>query len=155
MGLRSMSTATTSNRSVWSVQDAEPGAGQPVQPGQTVDAAVRPLSRPVGAHAPAAGGLAQAALPYVDASAAEAVQVFVSNPRGWALTDGDPRQDEAFLAGCANGRCPSYIHASLLVNLGSPTAGHGRAVRPKPSRTGCAAARRSARAAWFSTPAPR
>jgi deoxyribonuclease IV len=83
---------------------------------------VRLLSRPVGAHAPAAGGLARSALPHVDASAAEAVQVFVSNPRGWALTDGDPREDEAFLAGCAIRAVPAYIHASLLVNLGSPTA---------------------------------
>jgi len=80
------------------------------------------LSRPVGAHAPAAGGLATTALPHLDATAAEAVQVFVSNPRGWALSDGEPAQDEAFLAGCADRAVPSYIHASLLVNLGSPTA---------------------------------
>jgi deoxyribonuclease-4 len=50
------------------------------------------------------------------------VQVFVSNPRGWALSDGDPAQDEAFTAGLADRGVAAYVHASLLVNLGSPTA---------------------------------
>lgn len=77
--------------------------------------------RPVGAHAPTAGGLAKAALPYLDATGAEAVQVFVSNPRGWATTDGDPEQDAQFAAGCTERAVPAYIHAMLLVNLGSPT----------------------------------
>lgn len=79
------------------------------------------LTRPIGAHVPAAGGLAKAALPYLDAAAAEVVQVFVSNPRGWALSEGDPRQDEAFRSGCSERAVPAYVHASLLVNLGSPT----------------------------------
>jgi len=81
---------------------------------------VRP--RPIGAHVPAAGGLAKSALPYVDAAGAGVAQVFVSNPRGWALSEGDPGQDEAFVAGLAERGVPSYIHASLLVNLGSPSA---------------------------------
>lgn len=76
----------------------------------------------MGAHAPTAGGLARAALPYVDAAGAEAVQVFVSNPRAWARTPGDPAQDALFVAGCAARGVPVYVHASLLVNLGSPTA---------------------------------
>lgn len=78
--------------------------------------------RTVGAHAPTAGGLAKAALPYADAAGAEAVQVFTGNPRGWARSAGDPAQDELFLAGCAQRDLPAYVHASLLVNLGSPTA---------------------------------
>jgi len=79
--------------------------------------------RPVGAHAPTAGGLARAALPYLDATGAEAVQVFVGNPRGWAPATGDPDQDERFRQGCAQrGDLPVYVHAPLLVNLGSPTA---------------------------------
>jgi deoxyribonuclease IV len=82
---------------------------------------VNGAGRPVGAHAPTAGGLATAALPYLDASGAEAVQVFISNPRGWALTDGDPDQDERFMSGCAERGVPAYVHANLLVNLGSPT----------------------------------
>lgn len=77
--------------------------------------------RPVGAHAPIVGGLARAVLPYVDAAGAEAVQVFVSNPRGWALSEGDPDQDAAFAEGCAQRGVPVYVHATLLVNLGSPT----------------------------------
>lgn len=76
----------------------------------------------IGAHAPVAGGLAKAALPYLDATGAEAVQVYVSNPRGWALSAGDRAQDEAFVAGCAERGVVTYVHASLLVNLGSPTA---------------------------------
>jgi deoxyribonuclease-4 len=79
------------------------------------------LIRPLGAHAPTAGGLATAALPHVDGAGAGAVQVYVSNPRGWALSAGDPAQDETFVAGCAEREVPVYVHASLLVNLGSPT----------------------------------
>jgi deoxyribonuclease-4 len=70
---------------------------------------------------PAAGGLAKAALPYLDAAGATVVQVYVSNPRGWAQSPGDPAQDEAFTAGLAERDVASYIHAPLLVNLGSPT----------------------------------
>lgn len=87
--------------------------------------ALRPpvgLRRRLGAHVPAAGGLAKASLPYIDATGAEAVQVYVSNPRGWALSAGDPAQDEAFVAGLGERDVVAYIHASLLVNLGSPTA---------------------------------
>lgn len=79
--------------------------------------------RRLGVHAPTAGGLARAALPYLDRTGAEAVQVFISNPRGWARSTGDPTQDRQFRDGCAQrGELPAYVHASLLVNLGSPTA---------------------------------
>ena len=40
-------------------------------------------------------GWPEAALPYVDAAGSEAVQVYVSNSRGWALPPGDPAQDDA------------------------------------------------------------
>jgi deoxyribonuclease-4 len=80
------------------------------------------VNRPVGAHASVAGGLAKAGLPHIRGAAATAVQVYVSNPRGWALSAGDPAQDEAFRSGCADVGAPAFIHASLLVNLGSPTA---------------------------------
>jgi deoxyribonuclease IV len=75
----------------------------------------------IGAHAPVAGGLAKAALPYIDASGAEAIQVFIGNPRGWAPSAGDPAQDAAFVDGCGERGVPAFIHASLLVNIGSPT----------------------------------
>src|SRR4051812_40634570 len=77
---------------------------------------------PIGAHIQIKGGLAKGGLAYTDAVAARAVQVFVGNPRGWKLTDGDPAQDEAFTAGCAERGVPSFIHTPFLVNVGSPTA---------------------------------
>ena len=83
---------------------------------------MRLTPRRVGGHAPAAGGLARAGLPYLDATGATAAQVYVSNPRGWARTDGSPSEDAAFRAGCADRGVTAYIHACLLVNLGSPTA---------------------------------
>ncbi|HEX6968536.1 MAG TPA: deoxyribonuclease IV, partial [Micromonosporaceae bacterium] len=77
-------------------------------------------NRPVGSHTPTGRGLARTALPYLDAAGSEAVQVYVSNSRGWALPEGDPAQDGAFRDGCEQRGVPVYIHASLLVNLGSP-----------------------------------
>jgi deoxyribonuclease-4 len=52
---------------------------------------------------------------------AEALQVFVSSPRGWTATVGDPRDDHAFREGCGAARMPVFVHAPYLVNLGSPT----------------------------------
>ncbi|MEH0971361.1 deoxyribonuclease IV [Micromonospora sp. CPCC 205546] len=78
--------------------------------------------RLVGSHTPTSGGLARAALPYVDAAGSQVVQVYVSNSRGWALPAGDPAQDVLFRDGCGERGVPVFIHASLLVNLGSPTA---------------------------------
>ncbi|GAA0803370.1 deoxyribonuclease IV [Spirilliplanes yamanashiensis] len=80
------------------------------------------LTRPVGSHTRTSGGLAKAGLPYADAAGAEVVQIYVSNSRGWALPPGDPQQDALFRDGLAERGVPSYIHASLLVNLGSPTS---------------------------------
>jgi deoxyribonuclease IV len=79
------------------------------------------LDRRIGSHTKTSGGLAKAALPYVDAAGSETLQVYVSNSRGWALPPGDPKQDELFLSGINQRGLPAYIHASLLVNLGSPT----------------------------------
>jgi len=76
---------------------------------------------PIGSHTPTAGGIARAALPYLDAAASGVAQVYVSNSRGWALPPGDPAQDALFRDGCAERGVPVYVHASLLVNLGSPT----------------------------------
>lgn len=47
--------------------------------------------------------------------------MFVSNPRGWALSAGDPEQEAAFVAGCRERGVVTYVHATLLVNVGSPT----------------------------------
>ena len=80
------------------------------------------LERRIGSHTKTSGGLAKAALPYVDAAGSETLQVYVSNSRGWALSPGDPKQDTLFRDGCGERGLPAYIHASLLVNLGSPTS---------------------------------
>jgi deoxyribonuclease-4 len=58
----------------------------------------------------------------VDSVGADAVQIFMGNSRAWARPAGDPVWDQAFAEGCAARSIPSYLHASLLVNLGSPTA---------------------------------
>jgi deoxyribonuclease-4 len=79
------------------------------------------LDRRIGSHTKTSGGLAKAALPYADAAGSETLQVYVSNSRGWALPPGDPEQDTLFRDGIGERGLPAYVHASLLVNLGSPT----------------------------------
>ncbi|MFE9840015.1 deoxyribonuclease IV [Streptomyces sp. NPDC005551] len=79
------------------------------------------LRNPVGGHVPVAGGLSTVGLAYAREVGAEAVQVFVANPRGWATPAGDPKQDEAFRAACAAESVPAYVHAPYLINFGSHT----------------------------------
>ncbi len=69
---------------------------------------------------PSAGGLARTALPYAERTGAQAVQIFLGNARGWAASPGDPLQEEAFADWCAKQRIPIFVHASYLINLGSP-----------------------------------
>ncbi|WP_431782222.1 deoxyribonuclease IV [Streptomyces chumphonensis] len=89
------------------------------------DAAPGPSGRrvrnPVGAHVPVAGGLAAVGLSYARELGAEAVQVFVANPRGWATPTGNPREDERFREHCAAEGVPAYVHAPYLINFGSHT----------------------------------
>jgi deoxyribonuclease IV len=80
------------------------------------------LTSPIGSHTSTSGGLAKTGLAYADAAGSTAIQVYVSNSRGWALPPGDPKQDTLFRDGIGERGVPAYIHASLLVNLGSPTA---------------------------------
>jgi deoxyribonuclease-4 len=80
------------------------------------------IRNPIGAHVPVAGGLARTSLPCADRIGAECVQVFVSNPRGWAPSPGHAGQDAQFRAGIAGRRLRAFVHAPYLVNLGSPTA---------------------------------
>ncbi|MEV5507041.1 deoxyribonuclease IV [Streptomyces orinoci] len=79
------------------------------------------IRNPIGGHVPVAGGLARTGLPYARRMGAEAVQVFVANPRGWATPAGNPAQDEEFRAGCAEAGLPVYVHAPYLINFGSHT----------------------------------
>ncbi|WP_026124326.1 deoxyribonuclease IV [Nocardiopsis baichengensis] len=72
---------------------------------------------PIGAHVPVSGGLATKGLAYAAQIEAETVQVFVGNPRGWAVTDGDPAEDAALRE---RTDLPNFIHAPYLINLGTP-----------------------------------
>jgi deoxyribonuclease-4 len=80
-----------------------------------------PRRSPVGAHVFVAGGLVAKGLTYADRIGAEAVQVFVSNPRGWKASAGDAAADEAFREATAVRRMPVFVHSPYLVNLASPT----------------------------------
>ncbi|WP_067176196.1 deoxyribonuclease IV [Microtetraspora niveoalba] len=71
----------------------------------------------IGGHVFVAGGLATGGLRYAAEIGAEMVQVFVTNPRSWALSDGDPSED----AKLAESGMPVFAHAPYLVNFGSPT----------------------------------
>ena len=73
----------------------------------------------VGVHAFAAAGLARGALRYAVDVGAEAMQVFVSNPRSWALSPGDPGQDRALRDHVAATGLPLFVHAPYLINVGS------------------------------------
>ncbi|MER5887696.1 deoxyribonuclease IV [Streptomyces sp. NPDC001941] len=79
------------------------------------------MRNPVGGHVPVAGGLASIGLTYAREMGAEAVQVFVANPRGWATPTGSPAQDERFLAECAEEGLSAWVHAPYLINFGSHT----------------------------------
>jgi deoxyribonuclease IV len=76
--------------------------------------------RPIGAHAPVAGGLATGSLRYAAAVKAEAIQVFVTNPRAWSTTAGDEGQISALREHVAKTGLPVFVHSPYLINLGSP-----------------------------------
>jgi deoxyribonuclease-4 len=79
------------------------------------------MRNPVGGHVPVAGGLATTGLAYARELGAEAVQVFVANPRGWATPKGNPAQDEKFRTECAAESLSAWVHAPYLINFGSHT----------------------------------
>ncbi|MEU9885547.1 deoxyribonuclease IV [Sphaerisporangium sp. NPDC051011] len=72
----------------------------------------------IGGHVLVAGGLATGGLKYAADIEAEVVQVFVTNPRGWALNDGKPSEDTAL----RESPLPVFVHTPYLVNVGSPNA---------------------------------
>lgn len=74
----------------------------------------------VGTHLSTGGRLATVPQRAADMGA-EAVQIFLGNPRGWALPAGDPEVDARFRAGVAEHELAVMIHSAYLVNLGSPT----------------------------------
>jgi deoxyribonuclease IV len=80
------------------------------------------LRNPVGTHVKVGSGLLTGLLPRARAIGAEVLQVFVGNPRGWALSAGDPAVDAAFGEACRAAGIRVFVHAPYLVNLGSPTS---------------------------------
>lgn len=79
------------------------------------------LRNPVGTHVTVGKGLVAGALASADELGCEAFQVFVGNPRGWALSAGKPAEDAAFRAATQERGQRVFVHAPYLVNLGSPT----------------------------------
>jgi deoxyribonuclease-4 len=82
------------------------------------DAALR---NPVGTHLKVGKGLVAGAFTDARAIGAETIQVFTGNPRGWALSAGDPAVDAAFREATGAAGMRVFVHAPYLVNLGSPT----------------------------------
>ena len=81
-----------------------------------------PSPRPrIGAHVPTSGGMAKRSIAYAQAIKAEAIQVFASNPRGWAMPEANREADDAFKARAIECDIATYVHAPYLINLGSPT----------------------------------
>ena len=66
--------------------------------------------------------MAKRSIEYAVTTKAEAIQVFASNPRGWAMPDANPEADEKFRARATELDIEAYVHAPFLINLGSPTA---------------------------------
>ena len=76
----------------------------------------------IGAHVPTSGGMAKRSIAYAQEIGAEAIQVFASNPRGWAMPEPNAEADKAFRDKCGELDIEVYVHAPFLINLGSPTS---------------------------------
>lgn len=79
-----------------------------------------PEHRPIGAHAPASGGLATRGLSYAAAVGAEAIQVFVTNPRAWSPAAGNDDETRTLRERTARTGMPVFVHAPYLINIASP-----------------------------------
>ncbi|MBA2952291.1 deoxyribonuclease IV [Nocardioides sp. MAH-18] len=79
------------------------------------------MRNPIGTHVLVGRGLVDGAVAQADLLGCETFQVFVGNPRGWALTEGRPAEDARFRDLMAERGTRTFIHAPYLVNLGSPT----------------------------------
>ncbi len=85
-------------------------------------AQVSTIGKPrLGAHVPTSGGMAKRSIAYAQTIEAEAIQVFASNPRGWAMPEANLAADTAFRDLALELDIETYVHAPFLINLGSPT----------------------------------
>ena len=66
---------------------------------------------------------AKRSIEYALTTGAEAIQVFASNPRGWAMPEANSEADAKFIERTNELDIESYVHAPFLINLGSPTVG--------------------------------
>ncbi|MBW8480890.1 deoxyribonuclease IV [Actinomadura parmotrematis] len=73
---------------------------------------------PIGGHVLVSGGLATGGLKYAARIGAEAIQVFVANPRGWALPEGRAAEDARLRD---QDEIPVFVHSPYLVNFGTPS----------------------------------
>ncbi|MEV4354489.1 deoxyribonuclease IV [Nonomuraea sp. NPDC004186] len=71
----------------------------------------------IGGHVLVAGGLATGGLAYMAEIGAEMIQVFVTNPRAWALAEGKPDED----AKLTESGVEAFVHVPYLANFGSPS----------------------------------
>ncbi len=76
----------------------------------------------IGAHVPTSGGMAKRSIAYAQTIKAEVIQVFASNPRGWAMPEPNKSADEEFKKKAEELDILTYVHAPFLINLGSPTS---------------------------------
>jgi deoxyribonuclease IV len=79
------------------------------------------LRNPIGTHVLVGKGLVDGAVANADLVGCETFQIFVGNPRGWALSPGRPAEDARFRELMAERGTRVFIHSPYLVNLGSPT----------------------------------
>lgn len=79
------------------------------------------MRNPIGTHVLVGKGLVDGAVAQADLLGCETFQIFVGNPRGWALSEGKPAEDGRFRDLMAERGTRTFIHAPYLVNLGSPT----------------------------------
>lgn len=75
----------------------------------------------IGAHVPTTGGMAKRSIQYAQTIKTEAIQVFASSPRTWAMPPTNPEADQAFIVKAQELDIETYVHAPFLINLGSPT----------------------------------
>ena len=75
----------------------------------------------LGAHTPTSGGMAKRSIAYALEIKAEAIQVFASNPRGWAMPEPNAEADKEFFNKSKEIDIETFVHAPFLINLGSPT----------------------------------
>ena len=65
--------------------------------------------------------MAKRSIAYAQEIGAEAIQVFTSNPRGWAMPETNHEADALFREKALALDLEIYVHAPFLINLGSPT----------------------------------